>query len=387
MKMNKYPILLDRKNIDKFKVKSTLINSNFKRYEILNYDKSVLCYNDRKNSIFKNVVFSYPEKNMLSFMGPKTMSFKSFITEFNSQIKTYFDAQFLVTEFIDGDLINLFYDNRIDKWFLVTKYKRSRKGFLLKPSSQLYRKFIDLLKGGEKDNINDLYILNFFNKKYNYNFKIRNDKIYLITVFKIENFNNIISIKNIYKISYESDLQDLNGIIYYPKEYYFKTYMDPWYESENSDNMPNKYILTHASGMETKLETTDFEIIKRYDSIPNNILYMYLCLKKMKKNFQFIDMFSRFKDNFTNIDFVLNEFFSKINQAYIHYYILKDDDYKEPYMFWVHKIHKEVHIPSLKLVKIKINMESIRTYFLSMHPRELLFILDDCVKKINYIDI
>jgi hypothetical protein len=36
MKMNKYPILLDRKNIDKFKVKSTLITSNFKRYEILN---------------------------------------------------------------------------------------------------------------------------------------------------------------------------------------------------------------------------------------------------------------------------------------------------------------------------------------------------------------
>ena len=75
--MNKYPILLDKNNIDKFKVKSTLINSNFKRYEILNYDKSVLCFNDRKNSIFKNAVFSYPEKNLLSFMGPKTMSFKN----------------------------------------------------------------------------------------------------------------------------------------------------------------------------------------------------------------------------------------------------------------------------------------------------------------------
>lgn len=387
MKMNKYPILLDRKNIDQFKVKSTLINSNFKRYEILNYDKSVLCYNDRKNSIFKNAVFSYPEKNMLSFMAPKTMPFKLFIAEFNSQIKKYFDTQFLVTEFIDGDLINLFYDNRINKWFLVTKYKSSRKGFLLKPSSQLYRQFIDLLKGGEKDDINDLYILNFLNKKYNYNFKIRNDKLYLIKVFMIEHFNNIISIKKIYKISYEAHLQELNGIIYYPKEYEFQTYNEILEESENTNDMPTKYILTHASGMETSIETTDFEIIKRYESIPNNILYMYLCLKKIKKNFQFIDMFSRFKDNFTNIDFVLNEFFNKINKAYIHYYILKDDDYKHPYMFWVHKIHKEVHIPSLKFVKVKINMEAIRKYFLSMHPRELLFILDDCFTKINYSDI
>ena len=387
MKMNKYPILLDKTNIDKFKVKSTLINSHFKRYEILNYDKSVLCYNDRKNSIFKNAVFSYPEKNMLSFMGPKTMPFKSFVTEFNLQIKKYFDTQFLITEFIDGDLINMFYDNRINKWFLITKYKRARKGYLLKPSSKLYKQFIDLLKGNEKDNINDLYILNFFNKKYKYNFKIKNNKLYLITVFKIEHFNSIISVKNIYKISYESDLQDLNGIIYYPKEYYFQTYNDILEESENTNYMPTKYILTHASGMETSIETSDFEIIKKYDSIPNNILYMYLCLNKINKNSQFIDMFSRFKDNFTNIEFVLNEFFNKINCAYIHYYILKDDDYKQPYMFWVHKIHKEVYIPSLKLVKVKINMDSIKSYFLSMHPRELLFILKDCFTKINYIDI
>lgn len=385
--MNKYPILLDKNNIDKFKVKSTLINSNFKRYEILNYDKSVLCFNDRKNSIFKNAVFSYPEKNLLSFMGPKTMSFKTFISEFKLQIKTYFDVQFMVTEFIEGDFINLFYDNRINKWLLVTKFQNTRKGYLLKTSSTLYKKFVNLLKGFDNDDINDLYILTFFNKKYNYNFKIRNDRLYLITVFKIEHINNIISIKNVYKISYEYDIRHLDGIIYYPKEYYFKDYMEPWHKSENRDNMPNKYILTHASGMETTLETTDFDMINKYQNVPHNILYMHLCLKKIKKNYGFSDRFSHFKDYFRHIDIILNEFFYKVHEAYIHYYILKDNDYKDAYLFWVHKIHKEIYLPSLKNIKVKINMESIRKYFLSMHPRELLFAIDNCIKKINYIDI
>ena len=67
--MNKYPFFLDIKNYDKFKIKSTYIHKNFKRYEMLNYDKSVLCFNDHKNSIFKNLLFLI-QKNFV-FMPPK----------------------------------------------------------------------------------------------------------------------------------------------------------------------------------------------------------------------------------------------------------------------------------------------------------------------------
>ena len=38
-------------------------------------------------------------------------------------------------KFIEGDFINMFYDNRINKWLLVTKFQNTRKGYLLKPSS------------------------------------------------------------------------------------------------------------------------------------------------------------------------------------------------------------------------------------------------------------
>lgn len=382
--MNKYPIILDRKLYDKFKIKSTMIRVQNKAFELLNYDKSVLCFNDKKNSIYRNIIFSYPEKKMLSFMNPKCIPMKLFVAEFNVQIKQYFTSQFQINEYIEGNLLNLFFDDRINCWLLATKFKNARKGYVLKPSSSIYQKFIYLLKGNDYQYINDLYLMNFFNKNYNFNFKICNDKLYLISVYLIENIEHIVYIKNVNKFSYEKELESLNGIIYFPKEYYFSKLDDILIPSKfNSNQMPLKYILTHVSGMQTKIESSDFDLLKKYDSVPHNILYMYFCLKKINKNQEYTDLFPRFKEHFINADNMVKDFIHNIHNAYIHYYILKNDDYKECYLFWAHKIHKEIFIPSLKISKIKITYDVIRNYFFTKHPREVLYVFDNCFEKLK----
>ena len=104
----------------------------------------------------------------------------------------------------------------------------------------------------------------------------------------------------------------------------------------------------------------------------------------MNKQFNYTDLFPRFKSNFIQMETLFCDFINKVHQAYIHYYIKKDDDYKDAYLFWAHKIHKEIYIPSLKISKIKIHKEVIRNYFTSMHPREILFILQTCCEKIDF---
>ena len=49
--MNQYPLSIIYNNIDYHKVKQFITEINKRKYEILNYDRNVLCFNDYKNSI------------------------------------------------------------------------------------------------------------------------------------------------------------------------------------------------------------------------------------------------------------------------------------------------------------------------------------------------
>ncbi len=381
--MNKYPYFLDIKNYDKFKIKSTYIHKNFKRYEMLNYDKSVLCFNDHKNSVFKNIIVSYPEKKVLSVMPPKTMNFNLFLSQFPS-MKTNLISHYEVSEFIEGSIINLFFDDRLNKWLLVTKYPNTRKGYIMKEHSSLYKEFVKLMKGDENMNINKLQIIENFQKKRSYNFKIQNNILYIIEVFHVENLQNASVLTRLSRDHVTNELHDLNGIINLPKQFFFSNYYEFIEKVDNSNFFPNKFIITHISGYQTHFNTSDCEFINKYKSVNQNIQYLYLCFKKMNKQFNYTDLFPRFKSNFIQMETLFCDFINKVHQAYIHYYIKKDDDYKDVYLFWAHKIHKEIYIPSLKISKIKIHKEVIRNYFTSMHPRELLFVLQNCCEKIDF---
>jgi hypothetical protein len=372
--MNPYPLSIKYSDFDKYKVKRLITHINKENFEILNYDKKVLCYNDYKNSIYKNVVYSYPEKNLLSFMGQKTMSFKLFASKF-SEINYDIHTNFEVTEFISGKVINLFFDNRVSKWCLVTKFQNAKKGYILKETNEIYKQFVFLLKGDVGQNLNSLFCLLHFHKNRTYNFKIRDNKLYLISIFHIEQFDYTFRIKNIQLSHYRKSLSHLDGIIYFPEQIQFKNYEEILEKKDNTDGLPLKYVITHISGMQTNVISKDFEQMKRYNSVPENIQYLYLCLRFIKKNQEYVQQFSRFKQMFSNMDMLYINFIYQVQNAYVSYYITKNDDHKNIYMNWAHKIHKEVFIPSLQKKKIKINRESISEYFSKIQPREMLHIM------------
>jgi|UniRef100_A0A6C0IN96 hypothetical protein len=380
--MNKYSIFIDVKNYDNFKIKSTIVTIEDKLYDILNYDKTVVCFNDVQNSRYKNVILSHPEKQVLSVMPPKNIPFSYFKKQFPEMHQSIHN-HFEITEFIDGPIINLFYDNRTQKWELVTKYKNAKKGYILRQYSATYKEFVQLVRGPEGADINTLYCMNIFNKKSTYNFKIQNDRLYLISVYQIKHMVNNVAICNIVKQNTTLELQPLIGIISYPKQFHFYDYKDMLEKIENDSQYPNKFIITHSSGVQTTLLTTDCEFVQKYNSVPRNIQFLYLCVKRINKNFELTDLYPRFKNQFITVDGLYSDFIDKIHTAYVHYYILKDDIYKDCYMFWAHRIHKEVYIPSLKTQKIKIHKEVIRNYFTTKHPRELLYLLQHICENIQ----
>ena len=370
--MNQYPLSIIYNNIDYHKVKQFITEINKRKYEILNYDRNVLCFNDYKNSIYKNVIYSYPERKILSFMSPKTMSFRIFASRFN-EINYDIHTNFEVTEFIFGKIINLFYDNRSKRWMLATKFQNAKKGYILKENSDYYKQFVTLLKGDA--NINNTVIIQYFQTNRTYNFKIKDDKLYLTSIYQIDNHKDISKIKHIPLFSYYNKLKLFDGIIYFPKRIEFKHYDEIVEKQNKTDELPYKYVITHISGMQTTIVTKDYEQIKRWNSVQENIQYMYLCLRYVNKHQEYVEHFYRFREMFHIMDILYTNFINLVHDAYTCYYITRSDHHKSNYMLWAHKIHKEVFIPSLKKKIVKINRETISNYFDKIKPREMLFIL------------
>ena len=386
--MSLYPIFIKNNGFDKHKVRTTITEIKYKKYQILNYDKNVLCFNDFKNGIYKNVIYSYPELNVLSFMTPKKMSSKLFFNTFSLTLTSgNFKQDFTVTEFIDGALINLFYDKRIKKWMLATKYQNAKKGFILKESHKVYREFIHLLRGNIINTLNNLPLIEYFEKNRSYNFKIHNNNIYLLNIFEIDNRKDVSKISYIPLKIYKKNLNTLNGVINFPKEYFFST-LEELMETDTLEYFPNKYVITHRSGIQTSTYNTDFEQIKKYNMVPHNIQYLYLCLRRMKNEQMYCKYFPSFKDMFRNMDIIYKNFIDMVYLCYTDYYILRQLPYKKLYMNWAEKIHKDIYIPSLKNKnRIKINKQVIERYFEDLHPREISFIFESYGNKNNEISI
>ena len=78
-------------------------------YSILNYNKELL--NDHKEniSLYRSVIFSYPELELLSFSPPKMELPNKFFSKETGEAK----SSYYVNEYIDGLLIHLFYDKQL----------------------------------------------------------------------------------------------------------------------------------------------------------------------------------------------------------------------------------------------------------------------------------
>ena len=93
-------------------------------------------------------------------------------------------------------------------------------------------------------------------------------------------------------------------------------------------------------------------------------------------------MFPKHKKAFYTIQDDYEYFISTIHELYCLCYVYKSmntEDIESIYFTHIYKLHHEVYLPSLSRKKTqkpqKIYRKTVRKYFDSMEPRELLFIM------------
>lgn len=385
-------------------------------YKILNYDEQFICDNDDKLGIYRSIVVNPLDSTLLCFTPPKTMT-PSFFKVHNPKIKKTVNEksdEIIVNEIIEGTMITLFYDKRIESWEIATKsaiggnywfYRTQYKQMKTVVEQPTFRKmFLEALGGHEQNkdqDINDL--LQDLSKEFCYNFvlqhpanhivlRIISPLLYLVSVYHLhENVATEIPI-NVYE-KWECLNSGLNRQIQFPRRFEEEEsdydQLEAKYCSVNSPYNKVGLMFTNIkTGMRSALENPTYKEVKELRGNNPNLQYQYLCLLRMGKVMDFLLYFPQYKPIFYRFYKEYQEFITNVHQSYISYYIRKSgQNISKKYFPLICKLHHEVYLPSLAEGKEKIIMRrgEIGKQLGQLSPSELIYYLNYNKEEANIV--
>jgi hypothetical protein len=371
--------------------KNVKIDGN--NYKILKYNKEDI--NDNKELFkYRSVIFN--DDMLLSYSLPKSIKYNDFI----EKNKDIMDENIVITEIIEGTMINLFYNPSVNKWDIASKgaiggnYFFYRNGYdkSLKKKDQLTFKMMLLQSLGLNTEEEFIEFTDKLSRKYCYSFvlqhpenhivlNINTSKLYLISVWLIEDKSaTYIPIKQFKEFT---ELKKIESYIHYPNVYEKEDNYNEIINKYISDN--NKLIVGLMYINEKTLDRASIihETYKKMKDLRGNnpnLQYQYLTLKKIDKINEFLTFFPQYKDIFYKFYIQYRNFLRDVHQAYFNLYIKKhktSHSVKQKYHYHCNKLHYEIYLPSLTEGNKKImNKTEVYNYFEKYDPIQQLYYLN-----------
>lgn len=371
---------LKKKHINTYKVKNILNSVNTVSYEVLQFNKRYLCYNDILSRTYNNVIINPHTRKILSILTPKYTHLSHFKSKYT------FDDSISVYKIEKGSHVQLFYEPRTFSWEIVCNLDiggniiYQYQGKCIK----MYEIFIKTL-GFNCKSINEIPILKTLPKQYTYHFLIQHPALSIInktnavrctllnvieTEFNNEkNHINILPLKDIQTIR---EIENTSSI----------TFPDEINETFSSYEHCIKstcsiYTDSNFVGIVLKNIHTNEATVSRN---PNNLYKNYIQYTNPEKMFEMICT-KKNKNRYANpyyrhYSFLMNITVNNIHQLYIDKYINKNTDYViQKYDHHIRTVHHDIYLPSLQSTKIIIKRSTIREYIHNLHPKEIFDLL------------
>ena len=390
-----YNIDTETYNYDKIKTK--LYKTPHAEYTILNYDDKVICNDDTKHGMYRSIILSSPENKIVCFSPPKSIELDSFISQ-NPEI----NDSILVNEIIEGTMINLFYDKRLESWEIASKgavggnywfYRNQYPNVDESDRKQLtFREmFLEAFRANT-DNINDLPFLEFFPKDYCYNFVLQHPEnhivlnisspiAYLVGVYHIREQNKVVMITPHVFEEWDCFL-NIRGMLEFPSrpdEYNYEKLRETYCSYYSPYHCVGLMFTNLKTGERCNMENPAYASVRELRGNNPNLQYQYLCLRRIGKVMDFLNYFPQYKTVFYKFHTQYNEFINTLHQSYISYYVRKTGvTISKKYFPLVYKLHHEIYIPSLVSNSKIIMRRNVIADFVSINvtPSEVLFYLN-----------
>ena len=367
-------------------------------YKIITYDKQILNYDLVDTYGLCRSVIVNSENNVTGFAPPKSLQADTFLKLY--PVKT---DDIIAEEFIEGTMINVFFDSTIGLaggWEISTRnivgatcgfYKNMNSD---NPTVNTKKTFRTMFLEAAK--VNGLVLEN-LNKNLCYSFvlqhpdnriviPVKNPKLYLVSIYRIDN-----SDKNNIKVYYH-DMEEIKNSfwgdakIQFPQIYDTNDYskLIDSYASMNTpyDNM-GVILYNKITGHRTKIRNPVYEEVRQLRGNQTKLQYQYLSLRKDGKVKEFLKYFPDNKNELSFFRDQLHLFTNTLYENYIACYIKKEKPLKEyslqfrTHMFYVH----QKYLTELKEKKLHITYKEVINYVNSIEIKLLMHSLNYNIKK------
>ena len=355
-------------------------------YKIIRYNKDILI-NDLIPSygLLRSVIFN-KNNQVVSFAPPKSCLADQFITKY--AIKTNY---ILAQEFVEGTMINVFYDPSVLAWKIATKNTVDAEVYFYKKENG--KTFNAMFFEACKQNNFDLEMLN---KQFCYSFVLQHPEnrivvpfqspqLYLVEAYEIINAENVTVVpQNINQIRTAGHLQ--NTTIRFPEVYEFTSYTE-LIEKFASANTPYnvmgivvKNVLTNER---TKIRNPIYEEVRHLKGNQTKQQYQYLHLRKEGKLPEYLKYYPESKKEFSECREKVHIFTNALYQNYLACYVRKEKPLKEfgsqfrTHMFNLH----QQFINDLRPNNLFITNTIVQKYVNNLHPSLLMHSLNYNLRK------
>ena len=377
---------------------------NNSEYYIIKYNKELLTkYKDNEDefnfmSKFRSVVIQ--NNKVITYSPGKSINYEKFIEKYSINNSW-------VEDFIDGTMINVFYDKINKIWEIATK---STVGGNISFFNDIknYNYFTNN-ENNENNENNDYtfrsmffeacnlnnFNLNTLNTNYTYTFILQHPfnrivtpitipSIYLIKVYEINNIGeNKATIKELNLQNFISSLPYvfLNTNVKFINKYPINDNFDSVKNYYNSNEIPYCCVgcmIYNEDGTRTKLRNNNYEIVRKLRGNHPKLQYNYLCLKQENKIKEFLYYYPEHNFIFNKFKIKTFQYTNQLFMNYISCFIRKEKHLKEyEFQFKNHmyKLH-EKYKTELKPNKKSIDKKFVIDYFNQLHPAQQMFVIN-----------
>ena len=387
--------------IDKYNLNSKKWFINDNTYNLLKYDKEFLLIDLIPTVGLLRSVITNQQGELLCFSPPKSRSIDSFI-------KKYKANDCYCEEFVEGTMINLFFDKNKGEsgdWEIATKSTVGGKvSYFTSNNTKVSGNSVNTFREMFLDACNHTNLeFNMLKKEYCYSFvlqhpdnkmvqNIRNPRLYLISVYEINNKDLTVSIidRNEHVKTMKNENEELD--LYIPDQYdSSKDYemLQNEYASLNTDYSKVGIMFIHKeSGERSKYRNPNYEQIKKLKGNHPKLQFTYLSLRREGKVRDYLKYFPESKSSFNQYRDLVHAFTNTLHTNYMTCYVFKQKQLIEfPSHFRKHMyvLHHEHYLKHLRDDKEKVTLHYVISYINNLHPAQLMFSINYPMRK-QYIE-
>ena len=367
--------------------------SNNAKYKVIRYDKNFLS-RDLVSSygLCRSVIVNSGNK-VVGFAPPKSISSEDFIGRYTEK-----DTGIVAEEFVEGTMINVFWDESIGLtggWEIATRNTvGATSSFYKGPQAKTFRDMF--LEAAKEANL----VLDTLAKTICYSFVLQHPEnrivvpfkkphLYLVRTYEIINDENGVYVNVHNYREYNEYFRLVDADVKLPEVYTFDTYaelIEKYGSMNTSYDIVGVVLHNILTGERAKIRNPVYEQVRNLRGNQPKLQYQYLSLRKEGKVKDFLKFYPENKKEFSGFRDHVHLFTDTLFANYVACYIKKQrplKEFSEQYRTHMYNIHQKFLTELREKGQIVTNTV-VQRYVNELHPSLLMYCLNFQMKIIFF---